>query len=104
MADIRLVRPHPGDVAVAAAASVALSWYLAVTPPVPDLAAQVARAEVVRRVGQTVWWLGWFGGMHLPSYSATSPMLMAVLGVTGTGAVATAVSVAASHATGGASR
>ena len=97
MADIRLVRPHPGDVAVAAAAAVALSWYLAVTPQVPDLAAQVARAEVVRRVGQTVWWLGWFGGMHLPSYSATSPMLMAVLGVTGTGAVATVVSVTAMH-------
>jgi hypothetical protein len=97
MADITLPRPHPGDIAVAAAAAAALSWYLAVTPQVPDLAAQVARAEVVRRVGQTVWWLGWFGGMHLPSYSATSPMLMAVLGVTGTGAVATAVSVLAMH-------
>jgi hypothetical protein len=97
MADIQLVRPHPGDVAVAAAAIVALTWYLAATPQVPDLAAQVARADVVRRVGQTVWWIGWFGGMHLPSYSATSPMLMAALGVTGTGAVATGVSVTAMH-------
>jgi hypothetical protein len=89
--------PHPGDTALTAAAVSALCCYLVATPQVPDLAAQVARADVVRRVGDTVWWLGWFGGLHLPSYSATTPLLMAVLGVPGTGAAATALSVVAMH-------
>jgi hypothetical protein len=66
--------------------------YLIATPPVPDLAAQVARADVVRRVGETVWWSGWFGGLHVPSYSAVSPAVMASVGVRATGAAALVLS------------
>jgi hypothetical protein len=78
-----------------AALTAAMGGYLLATPPVPDLAAQVARADLVRRAGETVWWPGWFGGLHLPSYSAVSPVLMAHVGVRATGAVATALSVLA---------
>ena len=73
---------------------VVLAGYLAWTPQVPDLAAQVARAEAVRRGGPTVWWPGWYGGLQTPGYSATTPALMAVLGVTLTGALAVLVTVA----------
>jgi hypothetical protein len=69
--------------------------YLIFTPPVPDLAAQVARADIVRRVGLTVWWQGWFGGVHLPTYSALSPMLMAALGPPLAGAIAAAAAAVA---------
>src|SRR5215210_6312783 len=68
-----------------------LAGYILAPPQVPDLAAQVARAEVLRRVGPTVWWQGWFGGLHLPTYSAFSPALMAAL----TPPVAGAISAAA---------
>jgi len=77
------------------ALAAALIAYLLATPPVPDLAAQVARADLVQRAGETVLWLGWFGGLHLPSYSAISPGLMAHVGVPATGAAATAASVLA---------
>ena len=85
----------PGSVGSALAVGAVLVGYLYVTPPVPDLAAQVARADVVDRVGETVWWLGWFGGVHVPTYSAITPTLMAALGAPLTGAVATAVAALA---------
>jgi hypothetical protein len=84
-----------GNRALFGALLASMVGYLVVTPPAPDLAAQVARADLVRRAGETVLWLGWFGGVHLPSYSAVSPELMAHLGVPVTGAVATAASVLA---------
>jgi hypothetical protein len=37
----------------------------------------------------------WFGGLHLPSYSAVSPVLMAHVGGPATGAIATALAVLA---------
>jgi hypothetical protein len=76
------------DVAVAAAFATVLAVYLLATPRVPDLAAQVARTELFHRVGLTVWWSGWFGGLHLPTYSALSPMLMSLLTPPVTGVVA----------------
>jgi len=88
-------RSLPSNLVLVAAITAAMGGYLLATPPVPDLAAQVARADLVRRTGETVWWLGWFGGLHLPSYSAVSPVLMAHLGVPATGAIATALSVPA---------
>jgi hypothetical protein len=77
------------------ALAASMGAYLLAAPPVPDLAAQVARADLVRRAGDSVWWSGWFGGLHLPSYSAVSPVLMAHIGVRATGAVATALAVLA---------
>ena len=85
------------SVALAVAFTAALVAYLIAPPQVPDLSAQVARAEVVQRVGLTVWWQGWFGGLHLPTYSALSPLLMSMLTPPLTGvlsAVASAVAMA----------
>jgi hypothetical protein len=63
--------------------------YVLWTPVSPDLAAQLARADVVRRTGDLFWWTGWFGGLTLPTYSVVAPQLMAWLGVSLTGALAT---------------
>ena len=65
--------------------------YLAWTPVSADLAAQLARADLVRRAGNVSWWTGWFAGLSLPTYSLVTPQLMAWLGVALTGAVATVV-------------
>jgi len=73
-------------VAVSGVLSVA---YVLWTPSAPDLAAQLARAALVRRAGDVWWWTGWFGGISLPTYSVLTPPLMAVLGVSVTGAVLT---------------
>lgn len=62
--------------------------YLRWTPAVPDLAAQVARADVARVAGSTSWWTGWFGGVSLPTYSVLVPAWMAFLGVGLTGVMA----------------
>ena len=86
------------DVAVALAFGAVLVGYLLAPPRVPDLAAQVARTELVHRVGLTVWWQGWFGGLHLPTYSALSPMVMSVLTPPLTGALAAVAAAAAMRA------
>jgi hypothetical protein len=78
-----------------AATFVVLAAYLAKVPPVPDLAAQITRATVARQSGVSVWWSGWFGGLHLPTYSELTPTLMAHLGAPATGAIAVLASVAA---------
>jgi hypothetical protein len=83
---------RPRDLLAPALAALVLVGYLVATPQVPDLAAQIARADVVRRGGETVWWLGWFGGLHLPTYSAITPSVMAALGAPLTGVIATVVS------------
>jgi hypothetical protein len=75
--------------ATLAATVVLCAVYLAWTPVSPDLAAQLARADVVRHAGNVTWWTGWFGGLSLPTYSLLSPQLMAWLGVALTGAAAT---------------
>jgi hypothetical protein len=80
---------------VALAFATVLAVYLLAPPRVPDLAAQVARTDVVHRVGLTVWWQGWFGGLHLPTYSALSPMVMSMLTPPLTGALAAVAAAAA---------
>src|SRR5205823_8154692 len=65
--------------------------YLIWTPLAPDLAAQVARTNVVRNAGNLSWWTGWFGGLSMPSYSLLAPASMAILGVRLTGVVAAIV-------------
>ena len=77
--------------ATVAVTAVLCGVYLAWTPVSPDLAAQLARADLVRRAGNVSWWTGWFGGLTLPTYSLVTPQLMAWLGVAVTGAVATVV-------------
>lgn len=73
-----------------------LLGYLRVVPPAPDLAVQVARAEVVHRVGLAVWWPGWIAGLHLPTYSELGPLLIAALGAPLTGVLAAVAAVALS--------
>lgn len=63
--------------------------YLAWTPVAPDLAAQLARADLVRRAGDVSWWTGWFAGLSLPSYSLLAPPMMAAVGVAASGALLT---------------
>lgn len=62
--------------------------YLLWRPLAPDLAAQIARANVVRAAGNVSWWTGWFGGLSLPTYSLLTPSSMAIFGVRATGVVA----------------
>ena len=62
--------------------------YLIWTPLAPDLAAQVARTNVVRNAGNLAWWTGWFGGLSMPSYSLLAPASMAIFGVRVTGVAA----------------
>jgi hypothetical protein len=62
--------------------------YLTWAPLVPDLAAQVARANVVHASGALSWWTGWFGGLSMPNYSVLVPSGMAILGVRVTGLLA----------------
>ncbi len=81
--------------AIAAAAAAVAVAYLRWTPLAPDLAAQVARAQLTRQIGATSWWTGWFGGISTPSYSVLVPASMAALGVRMTGLIATAVGVLA---------
>jgi hypothetical protein len=69
-----------------AATCLALAGSLLWSPRTPDLAAQVARANLARHVGAATWWTGWFGGVSLPTYSVYVPLLMAALGVALTGA------------------
>jgi hypothetical protein len=63
--------------------------YVLWTPFAPDLAAQLARADLVRRAGNVWWWTGWFGGLSLPTYSLITPPMMAVFGVPVAGALLT---------------
>lgn len=79
------LRDSPVAWAVAVSVIGSLVW-LALSPRVPDLAAQVARANLVRESGVSTWWPGWFGGVTLPDYSVVGPWLMALVGVRLTGA------------------
>ncbi len=65
--------------------------YLQWRPLAPDLAAQIARANIVRSAGNVSWWTGWFGGLSLPTYSLLAPSSMAIFGVRATGVVAVVI-------------
>ncbi|MBV9594848.1 MAG: hypothetical protein JO147_13755 [Actinobacteria bacterium] len=81
------LRPWTSRLIVAAVAIALAEAYLLWAPLAPDLAAQVARAHLVREHGAAVWWTGWFGGISTPSYSVLMPSSMAVLGVRASGAL-----------------
>ena len=84
---VALPRLGAARISLLVGAVIALA-YLRWTPASPDLAAQVARAGLVKRAGSVAWWTGWFGGLSLPSYSVLVPSWMAALGVSLTGALA----------------
>jgi hypothetical protein len=65
--------------------------YLQWRPLAPDLAAQIARANIVRSAGNVSWWTGWFGGLSLPTYSLLTPSSMAIFGVRATGVAAAVI-------------
>ncbi|HSY15580.1 MAG TPA: hypothetical protein VK816_06305, partial [Jatrophihabitantaceae bacterium] len=86
----------PSPVALAVLVGCALSAvYLRWSPSAPDLAAQVARAAVVRRAGNISWWTGWFGGLSMPTYSVLAPSWMAAVGVRLAGVLAVVAGAAA---------
>lgn len=76
-------------------AAIALAAYVIVRPQAPDLAAQVARSGVAGVAGVTEWWVGWFGGLQLPSYSLLAPWMMSLVGTIVAGSAAVVVSVVA---------
>src|SRR6266581_3867097 len=78
--------------------------YLGWSPLAPDLAAQIARANVVRSAGNVSWWTGWFGGISLPTYSLLTPSSMAIFGVRATGVAAAVVGGVSARLVGAARR
>lgn len=89
LATTGLARRLTPPVAASAVAVALCAVYLVRVPASPDLTGQLARADLVRRAGDVSWWTGWFGGLSLPTYSLITPPVMAVLGVSLTGALAT---------------
>src|SRR4051812_2271413 len=65
-----------------------VSLWLWHTPPVGDLAAQTAWAQLVERSGYVPWFTGWYGGVPVGGYSLVTPALMALLGTRTLGALA----------------
>jgi hypothetical protein len=85
-----------GPIPVSLGVSIAgLLWYVVTVPHAPDLAAQVARSGVARGAGIADWWVGWFGGLQLPSYSVLAPSLVAAVGVPAAAAISVVVAVVA---------
>lgn len=62
--------------------------YAVSVPHVPDLAAQVARSSLARTAGVADWWVGWFGGLQLPTYSVLAPSIIAAIGPPAAGTIA----------------
>ncbi len=75
------------------ALALAATW-LVVNPRSPDLAAQVYRVDLFRRVGFSLWDNNWYGGHHLPGYSLVFPPLATLVGLRVLGATAVVVSSA----------
>lgn len=84
---------HPAA-PVAAVAAIAAAW-LAVAPPVADLAAHHYRAWLWRSEGFAVWNAQWYGGHHVPAYSLVFPPLAALLGAAAATAAAGVAAAAA---------
>src|SRR4051794_37290896 len=65
---------------LAAAADVIV--FVAVSPPVPDLYAALARESAAAHGVGLTYWFAWFGGAATPgSYSVLAPQLSRVVGV-----------------------
>jgi hypothetical protein len=64
-----------------ALAACLLAAWLIVDPRTPDLAAQVYRVGLFRRLGFAVWDEHWYAGHHLPGYSLLFGPLAVLLGM-----------------------
>ena len=80
-------RPRSAPVAIAVLAAALVGVWLLVDPRTPDLAVQVYRAELYRRLGFVVWDEHWYAGHDMPGYSLLFPPLGALLGVRLVGAL-----------------
>ena len=89
-------RPWARPVPLALATSLVLAavWAVAL-PHVPDLSAQLARAELVGAEGLVPFWTSWYAGTSTLSYSVFAPLLVAVLGPQVVGIVSAAVTAVA---------
>src|SRR3954469_8991429 len=65
--------------------------YLILQPVSADFAAQVARTDMFKEFGFTLWNGQWFAGHHTPGYSVLFPPLASVLGPRLVGALSTVV-------------
>jgi hypothetical protein len=74
-------------VAVLLWAAALLGAWLAVDPRVPDMAAQVYRAQLFSQVGFVLWDEHWYAGHTMLAYSLISPAAAALLGVRTLGAL-----------------
>ena len=81
-------RWSPVLVATSLAGVLHLLWWRLLATPGGDIAAQDAWAAFAKAHPGSAYDLAWYGGMHPVSYSATSPYLMAFLGVRPTMVVA----------------
>lgn len=71
----------------------AVAWAV-VLPQVPDLSAQLARAELAATAGLVPFWTSWYAGTPTLGYSVFAPLLIAVLGPQVVGLASAAVTAA----------
>lgn len=91
---VRRVRVPPRAWPALAVALVGVVLWLLHTPPVGDLAAQTAWAQLAERSGNVPWFTRWYGGVPVGGYSLVTPWLMALIGVRTVGALATLATAA----------
>lgn len=89
-----LKTPHDARVVAILAATPALLILLVLRPIPPDMAAQLARADVSGLNPTASWWTSWYGGITTPSYSLITPILMHWIGCQNVGVVSAAVTIA----------
>ncbi|MGZ4616205.1 MAG: hypothetical protein ACXV4A_11660 [Actinomycetes bacterium] len=85
-------RPQP--LAFFIALVLAAAW-AAELPRVPDLSAQLARAELAATEGLVPFWTSWYAGTPALGYSVFGPLLVAVLGPQVVGVVSAAATAVA---------
>jgi hypothetical protein len=81
-------------VALATSLVLAAVWAV-VLPQVPDLSAQLARAELAATAGLVPFWTSWYAGLPTLGYSVFVPLMVANLGPQFIGVVSAAVTAVA---------
>jgi hypothetical protein len=81
-------------VALATSLVLASVWAVAL-PQVPDLSAQLARAELAATAGLVPFWTSWYAGLPTLGYSVFVPLMVANLGPQVIGVVLAAVTAVA---------
>ena len=89
-------RPWARPVPLALVTSLVLAaiWAVAL-PHVPDLSAQLARAELAGTEGLVPFWTSWYAGTSTLGYSVFAPLLVAILGPQVVGIVSAVVTAVA---------